>query len=120
MAPEVLKCPFKSHPDENKDNTRLHYCGGVDSWAIGVLSYELLVGCPPFYSESRSATEERIFSTMPAMPEGISEEVRGTIHIPSLPACSSPHQSNRVPLGRLWLTLYPPNPRRPPTSSPPP
>lgn len=76
QAPEVLKCPFKSHPDEGKDNTRLHYCGGVDSWAIGVLSYELLVGCPPFYSESRSATEERIFSTMPAMPEGISEEVR--------------------------------------------
>ena len=36
MAPEVLKCPYKSRPDENKEKDHLHYGGRVDSWA-GIL-----------------------------------------------------------------------------------
>lgn len=44
MAPEVLRCPFKSRPDENKDNVGLHYGARVDAWAVGVLTFELLVG----------------------------------------------------------------------------
>jgi hypothetical protein len=40
----VLNCPYKNKPEENKDKPHLHYSGTVDSWAVGVLAYELLVG----------------------------------------------------------------------------
>lgn len=44
MAPEVLRCPLKRLPGDNKDKLELHYDGTVDTWAVGVLAYELLVG----------------------------------------------------------------------------
>lgn len=31
MAPEVLNCPFKNKPEENKDDSRLHYTYHVDT-----------------------------------------------------------------------------------------
>jgi len=40
----VLNCPYKNKPEENKEKAHLHYGGTVDSWAVGVLAYELLVG----------------------------------------------------------------------------
>lgn len=44
MPPEVLRCPLKRHPADNKSRTELHYTTAVDSWAAGVLAYELLTG----------------------------------------------------------------------------
>jgi serine/threonine protein kinase len=44
MAPEVLRCPLKRHPGDNKDRPELHYATAVDAWAVGVLAYELLTG----------------------------------------------------------------------------
>lgn len=44
MAPEVLRCPLKRLPGDNKDKQELHYDGTVDTWAVGVLAFELLVG----------------------------------------------------------------------------
>lgn len=41
MAPEVLDCPFKNKPEENKEKTHLHYDLTVDTWAVGVLTYEV-------------------------------------------------------------------------------
>jgi hypothetical protein len=41
---QVLNCPYKNKPEENKEKVHLHYGGTVDSWAVGVLAYELLVG----------------------------------------------------------------------------
>lgn len=49
----MLNCPYKNRPEENKEKAHLHYGSTVDSWAVGVLAYELLVGCPPFYDQSR-------------------------------------------------------------------
>ncbi|GAX76664.1 hypothetical protein CEUSTIGMA_g4110.t1 [Chlamydomonas eustigma] len=53
MAPEVLRCPPKNLPQENKNNTYLHYDNSVDAWAVGVFAYELIVGFPPFAGETQ-------------------------------------------------------------------
>lgn len=44
MAPEVLRCPLKRLPGDNKERIDLHYATAVDAWAVGVLAYELLTG----------------------------------------------------------------------------
>jgi serine/threonine protein kinase len=44
MPPEVLRCPLKRHPGDNKDRKDLQYASAVDAWAVGVLAYELLTG----------------------------------------------------------------------------
>jgi hypothetical protein len=77
---EILKCPYKSKPEENKEKTHLHYDKTVDSWAVGVMTYELLTGCPPFYDQSRTNTEARIKAgAPPAFPATLSEGARGFI-----------------------------------------
>jgi hypothetical protein len=48
MAPEVVVCPDKHHPNDHKELTHLHYTAVVDAWAVGVLAYELVVGKAPF------------------------------------------------------------------------
>jgi len=31
---QILKCPYKSRPEENKEKEHLHYTNTVDSWAV--------------------------------------------------------------------------------------
>lgn len=76
QAPEVLRCPFKSCPQENKDNERLQYSAGVDTWAVGIMTYELCVGYPPFYNQTRTETEQQIIHCMPSFPRNMSEGAR--------------------------------------------
>ncbi|KAG2433388.1 hypothetical protein HXX76_008448 [Chlamydomonas incerta] len=47
MAPEVVRCPLKHRPEDNKNDPRLAYGTACDIWAVGVLAYELLVGFTP-------------------------------------------------------------------------
>eukprot|EP00878_Enallax_costatus_P047629 GHUV01058595.1.p1 GENE.GHUV01058595.1~~GHUV01058595.1.p1 ORF type:complete len:140 (-),score=27.47 GHUV01058595.1:47-466(-) len=76
---QVLKCPYKSKPEENKEKVHLHYSNTVDSWAVGVLVYELLVGCPPFSGKNKEATEARIVSGVPRFPPTMSEAAKNFI-----------------------------------------
>jgi serine/threonine protein kinase len=53
----------------------------VDSWAVGILTYELLVGRPPFEKESRDETYQLIMHEDPAFPSWMSEGARDFISI---------------------------------------
>jgi hypothetical protein len=71
-------CPPPLHP-----GPRPHRCAGSSlaprppllllRLQVGVLTYELLVGCPPFYDQTKSGTENRIRSSVPAFPAIMTE-----------------------------------------------
>lgn len=79
QAPEVLICPDKKLPEENKSQTLIVYGHSVDAWAIGILAYELLVGCPPFEQEARSDTYDSIMYKEPRLPSSISSQGKNFI-----------------------------------------
>lgn len=68
MFTEVMRCPDKREPAENKDQPQLAYGARVDAWACGVLAYELLVGCPPFGMSTREGSIKAILSSAPKIP----------------------------------------------------
>jgi len=81
MAPEVLLCPDKSHPDDNKDLPGVSYAYEVDTWACGVLAYELLVGTPPFARKTREETYVSILTSDARFPSWMSDEAREWIQL---------------------------------------
>lgn len=100
MAPEILKCPNKQRADENKDKDDLAYTAAVDIWALGVLAFELLNGCPPFTSFSKPDTESRISHSMPAFGEDTSDLARNFI--------LSALQKNSIARPTAWQLLHHP------------
>ncbi|KAF6261793.1 kinase-like domain-containing protein [Scenedesmus sp. NREL 46B-D3] len=82
MAPEVVKNPLKDHPDDFKNETRFHYNAVVDSWAVGCLAYELIVGFPPFMAETqqqrRNSSRQLNFEPQAAPPKFIADFSTGT------------------------------------------
>ncbi|EFJ51649.1 aurora like protein kinase [Volvox carteri f. nagariensis] len=97
MAPEVLVCPDKRRPEENKDK--------VDSWAVGILAYELLVGYPPFEQESRAATYEHIMYKEPKFPSWMAEDAKKFI---GLALCKNASQRPTVfeLMQHSWVQPY--------------
>ncbi|WIA28952.1 hypothetical protein OEZ86_011475 [Tetradesmus obliquus] len=79
MAPEVLVCPDKKQPEENKDKASLGYDEQVDAWAAGCLAAELITGAPPFESESRSTTYQLIMYREARLPSKLSQAARNFI-----------------------------------------
>lgn len=69
---QVLVCPEKSRPEENKEQVVLQYTAAVDAWAIGIVCFELMVGHPPFEKKSQSQTYEHIMYRAPEMPASLS------------------------------------------------
>ncbi|GLC48806.1 Spindle and kinetochore-associated protein 1 [Pleodorina starrii] len=81
MAPEVARCPLKVRPDDNKHDTDLAYGTACDIWALGVLTYELLVGFTPLSAPALPpppASAAAAPATRPALifPGGISKASR--------------------------------------------
>jgi aurora kinase len=74
MAPEVVKNPLKDHPDDYKNEVRFHYNAVVDSWAVGCLAYELLVGFPPFMAQTQQEVVKNINTMEIRYPKKMSEE----------------------------------------------
>lgn len=90
MAPEVLICPDKAFPDDNKNNRMLQYGAEVDSWGIGVLAYELITGKPPFgmvrtplrtrtAASLRAPVETRLIPVCPARVQSARESAMEAI-----------------------------------------
>lgn len=73
---QVLLCPEKSRPQENKEKVLLGYTAMVDAWAMGILAYELIVGRPPFEKQSRAATYEHIMYRKPEFPANMSSDAK--------------------------------------------
>jgi aurora kinase len=79
MAPEVLCCPPKVNPSDNKSIRQLQYNSSVDSWAVGVLAYELLVGFPPFASNSANDSVTKIMSNQVVYPKRMGDAAKSFI-----------------------------------------
>jgi serine/threonine protein kinase len=71
QAPEVLRCPPKLFPEENKHTRSLAYGCGADVWSVGVLAYELVMGCTPFPPTQQLTTAARLREAPPKLPVGI-------------------------------------------------
>lgn len=62
-----------------QEKVLLGYTDAVDSWAVGILAYELLVGRPPFEKESRDDTYQLIMHEEPNLPPWLSVGARDFI-----------------------------------------
>jgi hypothetical protein len=76
MAPEVLRCPDK---DAHAPPGPQLYDGKVDSWAVGVLAFEVLVGRAPFEQECKQTTCDLICYGDFVMPSFLSAQAKDFI-----------------------------------------
>ena len=90
---QVLLCPEKSRPQENKDKVLLGYTAMVDAWAMGILAYELIVGKPPFEKQSRAATYEHIMYRKPEFPANMSADAKDFVFLALTKVCLSADKS---------------------------
>eukprot|EP00197_Chlamydomonas_leiostraca_P009524 CAMPEP_0202860068 /NCGR_PEP_ID=MMETSP1391-20130828/1933_1 /ASSEMBLY_ACC=CAM_ASM_000867 /TAXON_ID=1034604 /ORGANISM="Chlamydomonas leiostraca, Strain SAG 11-49" /LENGTH=521 /DNA_ID=CAMNT_0049539199 /DNA_START=181 /DNA_END=1746 /DNA_ORIENTATION=- len=65
MAPEVLAMPTPDEMQAGRGRNLRPYDEKVDVWAVGVLCYELLVGCPPYEVEDPKETAKLILAAKP-------------------------------------------------------
>ena len=82
MAPEVVACN-RERREELQQRNESGYGAAVDNWAIGVLTYELLVGIPPFAgpnSPNREDMYERILKgAYSKIPSFVSDKAKDFI-----------------------------------------
>ena len=63
IAPEVLETKWPKNSD-GSITRKGGYSQSCDWWSVGVIFYEMVVGCPPFHCEDRSQVQYRV-STNP-------------------------------------------------------
>ncbi|KAG2424299.1 hypothetical protein HXX76_014677 [Chlamydomonas incerta] len=81
MAPEVLSCPLKRSPQENKDNPSAPgYGPEADAWALGAVTYEMLVGQPPFKGFTEEDTTNFILTGELRLPKLLSDPAKDFIN----------------------------------------
>eukprot|EP01023_Acetabularia_acetabulum_P044574 TRINITY_DN447_c0_g1_i4.p1 TRINITY_DN447_c0_g1~~TRINITY_DN447_c0_g1_i4.p1 ORF type:complete len:603 (-),score=79.52 TRINITY_DN447_c0_g1_i4:487-2295(-) len=106
VAPEILDCPVKYHPFQHKDSPQQQsYNSKVDVWALGILTYELLVGVPPFEGNCDGATLTNIRAKSLHIPEHVLPAAREFIQL-----CLNKNPLNRPAIETLynhhWLQQY--------------
>ncbi|PNH03946.1 Aurora kinase B, partial [Tetrabaena socialis] len=79
MAPEVVRCPLKAMPNDNKHDQALAYTTAADVWSVGVLAYELLVGFPPVVGDAAGGGVPGFDNSTLSFPANVSAGVRDLI-----------------------------------------
>ena len=103
MPPEVLTCPTKDTPEDNKDRLDLSYGLGADIWSTGILAYELVNGVPPFTRHEREITEKLIMSGgLPSFLMPASHEMKDFVNNCLVESCLRPSAASC--LKHPWVT----------------
>lgn len=76
MAPEVIACPCKVNPRDNKGRDDLWYGAKVDSWSCGVMAYELMTGMHLFQGATPTSTMFAITNRQVRIPDDMSDAAR--------------------------------------------
>lgn len=76
MAPEVIRCPDKDLPEQNKHRDDIQYGPAADVWAVGAVAYEVITGKSPFAGQTQTETVRRIFNAYPLLPTSLSWQAR--------------------------------------------
>ncbi|KAK9789936.1 hypothetical protein WJX73_001902 [Symbiochloris irregularis] len=105
MAPEVLTCPEKNRPEENKDKAIFVYTQLVDAWAMGILAFECLSGRPPFERSTRTETYEHIMYRKHSCPTYFSKDSVDFI-ARALSKVASKRASISELLAHPWIAQY--------------
>jgi serine/threonine protein kinase len=108
ISPEVLACPYKRHPMDNKTRMDIGgYSTNIDIWSLGVLVYELLNGASPYATESLLETEKLIsIGSLPVfLNQKLSEKAQDFVY-----SCLVLDPNKRPSVDQLlehpWLSVY--------------
>lgn len=104
MSPEILLCHTKDQPMDHKQGMEF-YGSSVDAWALGVLTYELLVGALPFQGKDRYQISRSIMTDQPKYPTWLSPGAQDFIS-KALSKLPSMRPSMKDLLRHPWISAY--------------
>uniref|UniRef100_A0A061RTT4 Serine threonine protein kinase n=1 Tax=Tetraselmis sp. GSL018 TaxID=582737 RepID=A0A061RTT4_9CHLO len=82
MAPELVSCSQLNQPEPHvSSGVSPRYGPVVDTWSLGILVHELLIGAPPFENDSIHATVRDILHAPVDVGTSVSEEAASFIYM---------------------------------------